>query len=51
MTYYIGVDVSKHKLDVAWLKDLSSMKVKTKIFDNTLEDFIQLSDWLAQFGF
>lgn len=47
MTYYIGVDVSKHKLDVAWLKDLSSMKVKTKIFDNTLEDFIRLSDWLA----
>lgn len=51
MTYYIGVDVSKHKLDVAWLKDLSSMKVKTKVFDNNPKTFAQIVEWLkTNFG-
>lgn len=46
MTYYIGIDVSKHKLDVAWLKDLTSMKVKTKSFDNKSQTFALIVDWL-----
>lgn len=46
MTYYIGIDVSKHKLDVAWLKDLTSVKVKTKTFNNKFDEFAQLTDWL-----
>lgn len=46
MTYYIGIDVSKHKLDVAWLKDLTSMKVKTKTFNNKFDEFAELTDWL-----
>lgn len=46
MTYYIGIDVSKHKLDVAWLKDLTSVKVKTKTFNNKFDELAELTDWL-----
>ncbi|UNU73034.1 IS110 family transposase [Moraxella nasovis] len=46
MTYYVGIDVSKHKLDVAWLKELSTMKVKTKVFNNHFDDFEHIIHWL-----
>ena len=46
MTHYIGIDVSKNKLDVAWLKDPTKIKVKTKVFKNNLSDFTHLLDWL-----
>ncbi len=31
----IGIDVSKAKLDVCWLRDVHTVKVKTRVFDNT----------------
>jgi len=31
----IGVDVSKVKIDVLWLKDIENGKVKTKVFAKT----------------
>ena len=46
MTHYVGIDVSKVKLDVAWLKDIDKVKVKTKVFANEAADFNQLIDWL-----
>lgn len=48
MTYFIGVDVSKHKLDIAWLKDLTSMKVKTKSFNNTVPEFQMIIAWFYE---
>ena len=30
----IGIDISKDKLDVLWLRDIASKKVKTKVFKN-----------------
>lgn len=46
MTHYIGIDVSKNKLDMAWLKDTDNIKVKTKVFKNEHKDFECLVDWL-----
>jgi len=41
----IGIDVSKDKLDVLWLKDPTHRKVKTKVFANTLKGFDQVLAW------
>lgn len=46
MTHYIGIDVSKAKLDVAWLKDADKLKVKTKVFKNNKDDFDHFINWL-----
>lgn len=47
MTAYIGIDVSKQKLDVAWLRDPDTLKVKTKVFPNTPEGLSALTAWLV----
>ena len=39
----IGIDVSKAKLDCAWLKEDS--KVKTKVFSNQLDGWTELVNW------
>ena len=41
----IGIDVSKQKLDCAWLKEESSGKVKCKVFANTAPGHQALMDW------
>ncbi|NOX28281.1 MAG: IS110 family transposase [Gammaproteobacteria bacterium] len=41
----IGIDVSKDKLDVLWLKDPTHRKVKTKIFANTSQGFDHIIKW------
>ena len=46
MTHYIGIDVSKAKLDVAWLRDINKNKVKTKVFKNEHADYPNLINWL-----
>lgn len=46
MTHYIGIDVSKAKLDLAWLKDIDKNKVKTKVFKNEHTDYPNLINWL-----
>ncbi len=43
---YIGIDVSKAKIDVLWLKDAKKLKVKTKVLSNNPNGFKQLLDWL-----
>ena len=48
MTHYIGIDISKKKLDLAWLKDTDNIKVKTKIFKNDKSDFTNIIDWLTR---
>jgi len=40
-----GIDVSKNKLDCAWLRDSVSRKVKNRTFDNTPKGFQALLDW------
>ena len=46
MTHYIGIDVSKAKLDLAWIKDVSKLTKKTKVFKNTPNDFATIITWL-----
>lgn len=43
----IGIDVSKAKIDVAWLKDPVGLKIKSKVFDNNLAGFAVLMDWIT----
>lgn len=43
----VGVDIAKHKFDVARLEN---GKYKHKKFDNTEAGFADLLDWLASFG-
>jgi transposase len=45
---YIGIDVSKQKLDCLWVRDLSKGKVKTKVFPNRHQDYPGLLDWLVR---
>jgi transposase len=48
MTVYIGIDVSKHKLDCAWLRDPNTGKVKTKVFGNDAAGHAAVLGWLMQ---
>lgn len=43
----IGIDVSKDKLDICWLRDPQNLKVKTRVFGNTDSDIRKLKDWLV----
>lgn len=44
----VGIDVSKKSLDVLWLRDLETLKVKTKSMPNTAKGFAELLSWLAK---
>lgn len=44
----IGIDVSKRKLDVCWLKDAKTLKRKTKVFPNSEAGYQQLLAWLEK---
>lgn len=41
----IGIDVSKEKLDCLWLRNVDTGKVKTKVFQNSAKDHLQLIEW------
>ena len=43
----IGIDVSKQKLDVCWLRDPETLKVKTRVFPNNRAGFTQVLNWLT----
>ena len=47
MTSYVGVDVAKHKIDCAWLRDPDKNKIKTKALPNHKAGFEQLIQWLS----
>lgn len=47
MTAFIGIDVSKHKLDCAWLRDPDQVKIKTRVFENNAAGFTALQEWLV----
>jgi len=47
MNAIIGIDVSKAKIDVAWLRDVATVKVKTKVFENSSSGFSALQEWLS----
>ena len=48
--YFIGIDVSKHTLDVAFIirAQTSSSNVLWKQFNNTLQGLLQMKKWLTE---
>lgn len=48
MKYYIGIDVAKDKFDCLWLRDVESLKIKTKVLPNSKEGFKKLKSWLEK---
>ena len=42
---YFGIDVSKNKLDCAWLRDVTTTKVRTRGFPNNPKGFKTILDW------
>lgn len=48
MREFTGIDVSKDKLDLCWLRDVVSGKKKQKVFKNQLADFDKITDWLIK---
>ena len=48
MRYYVGIDVAKAKFDVLWLRDITTLKVKTNIFHNQPKGFKHLGIWLKK---
>jgi transposase len=48
MLAFTGIDVSKEKLDVCWLRDVATGKRKTKVFKNTAIGHKQSVDWLLK---
>lgn len=45
MKTILGVDVSKDKLDCAWLRELEPLKVKSRVFANTTKGHKELVAW------
>jgi transposase len=46
MRSVIGIDVSKAKIDVLWLKDSVTLKAKSKVFENDRKGHADLLVWL-----
>jgi transposase len=43
--FVIGIDVSKEKLDCAWLRDVEALKIKNKVISNHAKGFEALCQW------
>ncbi len=48
MTDVVGIDVSKAKLDCLWLRDRTTLKVKTKVMANDQNGHQALCQWLPK---
>lgn len=48
MKQSVGIDVSKEKLDICWLRDASTGKRKTKVFTNNQGGYQKLVVWLKK---
>jgi len=48
MSFDIGIDVAKDKIDCLWLRDPVNLKVKTKVFANTAKGFKSLKLWIEK---
>ena len=48
MFYFTGIDVSKDKIDIGWLRDATTGKKKNKVLKNTAQGHILAIDWLLK---
>lgn len=44
--YFIGIDVSKAKIDIAWLKDTENLRYRSKVLTNSPKGCLQLLEWI-----
>ena len=44
--HFIGIDVSKAKFDVAWLRDSKAFRYRSKALSNTPKGCLQLLEWI-----
>src|SRR5690554_7304725 len=45
---FVGIDVSKDKLDVLWLRQNTPLKVKTRVFRNHRPLLKEVAEWLLK---
>lgn len=45
---HIGIDVSKNKLDLCWIRDPAKGKIKTRVFDNRHTAYPKLLEWVIK---
>ncbi len=48
MSLVVGIDVSKAKLDLLWLRDVDSLKAKSKVLPNTVKGHEDVVKWLLK---
>ena len=48
MHYFVGIDVSKEKLDIGWLRNPSALNKKTKTVNNTVQGHHQVMRWILK---
>ena len=48
MRHIVGIDVSKDKLDICWLRDAGSRKKKSKSVKNNLKGHAEVHQWLLK---
>jgi transposase len=48
MRYYVGIDIAKDKFDCLWLRDIDSLRIKTKVLPNSKKGFKKLELWLKK---
>ncbi len=48
MFYFTGIDVSKDKIDIGWLRDANTGKKKSKVLKNTEQGHAQAINWLLK---
>lgn len=48
MVNFTGIDVSKEKFDLCWLRDVAGGKKKTKVFKNNAAGHRQAAEWLLK---
>lgn len=48
MRELIGIDVSKNKLDLCWLRDRQTGKKKSKVFKNQRKEFPNIVQWILR---
>jgi transposase len=48
MNHIIGIDVAKDKFDCLWLKDTTTLKIKTRVLPNNPNGFETLRAWLLK---
>lgn len=46
--HFFGIDVSKSKLDLCWIRDAASGKLKSKVFGNSAEGVQELWEWVSR---